>query len=459
MQAIKMFLILFKNYFQARKVVKRNDEKELREFKDKLCKEIFDFLKIEVEIINKEYLDEVDSSIIMSNHKDNLDIFLLIYAIKNPINFLAKKELSRIPILNQYMKLSDTYFINRDSSRQGVKVLSQVVKDVNDFDNKNVVIFPEGTRAKSDLLNDFNIGLFSIVKKCNKKIIPVYIDGNSKCKKIKVIIGKPFNVKDMDLKKTFDLKEYVFNSISTLKKEYAINKTKYNLLGLGDSITFGIDCYEKVSDGFFNRFAMHLDNEGMLENKYNYAIPSINSDDFLNLLENNNYAYLFEKRMINYLKKDIFEKTLNDNELRLNQVIKKSDVILMSCGANDLLEVGYEAKGEKAKLEKEYYQVASKIMKSIELIKLINSKVKIIYIGIYYPYPHIKALAQFDTIKDFDQILKTKLEKSNVIYLSIYNEIKENKKTFLLNKRNIHLSDDGYKYLNDEIIKKACEIL
>jgi 1-acyl-sn-glycerol-3-phosphate acyltransferase len=119
--------------------------------------------------------------IYISNHTSLLDIPILFAAVNQPLFYVAKMELKRVPFLGQYMQAMGMIFINRSNREQAMTSMRTAIKDI--AGGKSIVVFPEGTRSKSGDLQAFKRGAFVIACEGQIPIIPVVIHGGSKALK------------------------------------------------------------------------------------------------------------------------------------------------------------------------------------------------------------------------------------------------------------------------------------
>ena len=121
--------------------------------------------------------------IFVSNHQSMFDIIGIIWYLRKyyPI-FVSKQELAKnIPSISLNLRLSGAALIDRKDSRQAVPEITRMAK-VALQRNFSPVIFPEGTRSKTDELKPFAIGGLAILLKYipNAIIMPIAIKGNNK---------------------------------------------------------------------------------------------------------------------------------------------------------------------------------------------------------------------------------------------------------------------------------------
>ncbi len=195
-----------------------------------------------VKIHGKENIPD-SSFIACSNHNSHLDVALLSVATKksyNKIAMLAAKDYFfdswlRRTIINMVMNL-----IPIDRKINGIRNFSidntlSLCKAFMDFEKRNLIMFPEGTRGKPGVVLPFHLGTakFSIYLK--KPILPAVIYGSHKVwprgkvffswpRKIKVYILKPI-YPDMFLKKDNPNKDEIKIAIKKMT-EFLENQIK-----------------------------------------------------------------------------------------------------------------------------------------------------------------------------------------------------------------------------------------
>ncbi|KTC94358.1 lysophospholipid acyltransferase family protein [Legionella erythra] len=114
--------------------------------------------------------------IIMSNHSSLYDIPISFKAFPNhSIRMLAKKELSKIPIMGKGMTAAEFPFIDRKNRSQAIKDL----KAMRQLLESGIIMWiaPEGTRSKDGKLAPFKKGAFLTAIEAKATIIPIGIRG------------------------------------------------------------------------------------------------------------------------------------------------------------------------------------------------------------------------------------------------------------------------------------------
>ena len=128
---------------------------------------------ITYEIKGKENIPN-NAVIVASKHQSAFETFLLFKLIKNSI-FIHKRELFFIPIFGLYLKKSNMISINRS---EGINAMRKMLNEVKQriSNGYSIIIFPEGTRKKTDEPPDYKTGIAGIYKESNSEVLPVAIN-------------------------------------------------------------------------------------------------------------------------------------------------------------------------------------------------------------------------------------------------------------------------------------------
>lgn len=165
-------------------------------------------------------------TIVMCNHSSLYDIPLSLLAFpKNSLRMLAKKEMSKIPLMAKGMVAAEFPFIDRHNRREAIKDLAFVEQLL----ESGIVMWiaPEGTRSKDGRLQPFKKGAFITAIKANAVIIPIGIRGAYDIlparthhvnlnQRAEVHIGQPIDASKFTLENKEELIEQVYQSISVL---------------------------------------------------------------------------------------------------------------------------------------------------------------------------------------------------------------------------------------------------
>lgn len=134
--------------------------------------------KVHIGVHGTENLPAHQGFILFPNHQGLFDVLAIMAASPYPISMIAKQEAGRIPVIKHVITCVGGYLLDRKDTRQGMKVIQAVSKDV--INGKNFVIFPEGTRSKDPTtMLEFKGGSFKAATMARCSIIPVaLIDSN-----------------------------------------------------------------------------------------------------------------------------------------------------------------------------------------------------------------------------------------------------------------------------------------
>ena len=158
---------------------------------------------MEIEVEGFENIPD-KTCVFMGNHQSILDIPVMRYSTQRTLDFVAKKELAKAPLIGYWITHVKSVTIDRDNIREGMKAINQAVNNIKD--GYNFTIFPEGTRSKDGKIHEFKRGSIKIASKSKAPIIPVAIKGTSACfedskefvpGKVKVIFGEAIETENI----------------------------------------------------------------------------------------------------------------------------------------------------------------------------------------------------------------------------------------------------------------------
>jgi len=132
------------------------------------------------------------SYIYMPNHMSNFDIPVLQAYLPVQFRWVAKAELFKIPIFGYAMKRVGYISIDRSDRKSAIESLNKAVKIIRD--DVSVVIFPEGTRCRTNNVQPFKKGGFFLAVDSGVPIIPIIIHGTGPIMPTKQMLIKPGNV-------------------------------------------------------------------------------------------------------------------------------------------------------------------------------------------------------------------------------------------------------------------------
>ena len=147
------------------------------------------------EVIGTENIPSEGNLIIAANHKSNLDPIFVASAVnkKRKMTAIAKEELFKNKILAKILNKVEIIPINRQNP--GLGTIKRILKYIkNDY---ALVMFPEGTRSKTDDFNNAKAGLSLFATKAKADIVPCTIYSSYKLfKPAKIYFGKPISLEE-----------------------------------------------------------------------------------------------------------------------------------------------------------------------------------------------------------------------------------------------------------------------
>ena len=194
-------------------------------------------LKIERE----QELDRDKSYMFCSNHASLMDGFVLTILSKNPIVFVGKKELSKVPVFGFFYKRA-VIMVDRSDPDSRKRVYEQAKKRLKN--GTSIAIFPEGLVPSEDIiLAPFKNGAFSLSIEHQIPIVPqIYYD----CKRLfswDFFKGHPgvFRVKQCEFIDTNGLKKEDKDSLKERTYNLMYNELTNDELYMKDTNRIGND--------------------------------------------------------------------------------------------------------------------------------------------------------------------------------------------------------------------------
>lgn len=133
--------------------------------------------------------------VIVAPHTSNWDFFVG-WAVRNVIgfrpNFLAKKELFKIPLVGLFLKSIGGVAVDRQNKKKSTQLVQQVVELYKERDEFIMTITPEGTRSYAP---KWKTGFYRIAEGAGVPIVKIGFDYGTKT----VFVDEPYYTQgDMD---------------------------------------------------------------------------------------------------------------------------------------------------------------------------------------------------------------------------------------------------------------------
>jgi 1-acyl-sn-glycerol-3-phosphate acyltransferase len=130
---------------------------------------------IDLHLEHEAVLDPEKRYILVSNHYSYFDIPCILAVVPQPIRFMAKASLFKIPIFGGAIGRAGFIPIDRKNRRTAVKSFDLATKRIQQ--GNTIVIFPEEGRTRTRTLRPFQRGAFLLALKSRLPIVPIAIDG------------------------------------------------------------------------------------------------------------------------------------------------------------------------------------------------------------------------------------------------------------------------------------------
>ena len=166
--------------------------------------------------------------IFVANHASLIDIPLLLIAVNRYTVFIAKSELSKIPIFKSILDMAGFIFVDRKNNDNAVKSMNNLMDDIKKIP-RSVAIFPEGTRTRDGELLPFKKGAAIFAIKTDIPVIPVAISGTFSWSKKKLfdmsqsVISFEFGEPIVTENYSFDDRDHLNERIKTKIKNMKID--------------------------------------------------------------------------------------------------------------------------------------------------------------------------------------------------------------------------------------------
>jgi 1-acyl-sn-glycerol-3-phosphate acyltransferase len=177
---------------------------------------------VRVEVEGLENVDPRRPCVFMSNHQSVTDIGALVTSLPVSWRFVAKRELTWIPLFGWALALGGHPIVDRGNRERAVASLRRAAERVRE--GTHVVIFPEGTRSESGEMRSFKSGGFHLAIQAQVPIVPVTVSGSRRITPkrslriesgvVKVVYGKPIETAGLRIEDREALKQQVRAAIA-----------------------------------------------------------------------------------------------------------------------------------------------------------------------------------------------------------------------------------------------------
>lgn len=154
---------------------------------------------IRVTVEGREHLRPSTAVVFCANHQSNVDPPVLFSALHRRLHVLYKAELNRLPILGTVFQVGGYIPVPREQKEAALRAIDLAAASIRQ--GNSFLVFPEGTRSRTDELLPFKKGGFVMAIQAQAPVVPVAISGGRAAMRkgsgliypahVRVCIGEP----------------------------------------------------------------------------------------------------------------------------------------------------------------------------------------------------------------------------------------------------------------------------
>jgi len=141
-------------------------------FMRRLC-QVTMCLMWKVRVFDRHHEPAEGGAVYLCNHQSFLDPMLMSFALRRPMNYMARDSLFRFPVFKQIIRSLNAFPVRRGKADVGA--LKEAMRRLKS--GGQVVIFPEGTRTHDGRIGPFLPGAAVLCQRAAEWTVPVVIDG------------------------------------------------------------------------------------------------------------------------------------------------------------------------------------------------------------------------------------------------------------------------------------------
>ena len=163
----------------------------------------------------------------VSNHRSYFDIVAIYSLVPGLTGFVAKKEMSYVPLISTWMRFMHGVFLDRKDLKEGLKAILEAADNVKN--GYSMYIAPEGTRNHEREMIPFHDGSLKIAQRSGCRIVPVACLNTDdiyelhrpwvRSVKAAIIFGDPIDMNELETADRRHISPYVQEKIRQMIEE------------------------------------------------------------------------------------------------------------------------------------------------------------------------------------------------------------------------------------------------
>jgi 1-acyl-sn-glycerol-3-phosphate acyltransferase len=118
------------------------------------------------------------TAIVVANHVSYLDGLLLTGVLPAGYVFVAKHEMSQVPLASWLLRRLGIAFVNREKPAQGARDARSILRRAQQ--GTSFAFFPEGTIPRGGALGPFRLGAFLTAAELQCPVVPISLEGTER---------------------------------------------------------------------------------------------------------------------------------------------------------------------------------------------------------------------------------------------------------------------------------------
>ena len=127
-----------------------------------------------IHVTGREHLDPKQAYLFAANHQSNLDPPLLFAYLGHNTGAIAKKELTKFPVMKQGFPLAHVVPIDRSNRESAIESTRRGAAELRR--GHSLMAFPEGTRTVDGKVKEFKKGVFFMALEAGVPVVPVVVN-------------------------------------------------------------------------------------------------------------------------------------------------------------------------------------------------------------------------------------------------------------------------------------------